>query len=227
MILMKLMRNLGLIELLLIGLLAFFAFNAWVWWNGGEIIRENTTIIIALATIIYATFTAFMFWNMKSSSEAQVRPLLFTSLKENMDLRIVNKMKQNGAKNVKIRVRVIPIKEDIQKSKFWLFIHKNLRRPIWNFFLDYSKSYKENYEIWDDDKSLSLSDYIVKSLSLKGDWPLLIITNALVKKGELHFKLLIQITYESLLDKKYSLNESYIISKSPSGTKMTKDWDYH
>lgn len=222
------MRNIGLIELFLLGLLVFFVFNVWTWWNKGNIIQENTTTIIALATIVYAIFTFFMFWNMKSTSEAQVRPLLFSSLRENMDLRIVNKMKQNVAKNVKIRIRVIPISKRISKSRFFLFIHKYLWKPQWNFLLDYSKSFKENYEIWDDDKSLSLFQYIAETLFEKNSkWFNLIVQGKDPKEGETYFKLLVCISYESLLDTKYEFNEFYLVKKTPNGTRLYKNWDYH
>jgi len=222
------MKNSGIIGLLLAGLLLFFIFNAWAWWNEGEIIQEYTSTIIALATIIYAIFTAFMFWNMKSASEAQVRPLLFTSLKENMDLKVVNKMKQNVAKNIKIRIRVIPVPKRILKSKFFLFINKYLWKPMWSFSRDYSKSFRENYEIWDDNKSLSLSKYISETLFKENSkWFNLIIQGKDPKEGETHFKLLIHISYESLLDMKYSVDEFYLVSKTPNRTKIYKNWDYH
>lgn len=222
------MRNLSLVKFVLAGLLFFFVFNVWGWWNNGDIIRENTTVIIALATIVYAIFTFFMFWNMKSASEAQVRPLLFTSLKENMDLRIVNKMKNNGAKDVKIRIKVVSVPEIIQKSKFSKFINKHIWKPMISFPWGYLNNYKENYEIWDDDKSLSLSKYIADTLFKENHkWHELISKGQDPKEGEKHFKILIHISYESLLDSKYQLDEFYLVSKTPDGTKIYKNWDYH
>ena len=222
------MKQIGILELFLFGLLIFFGINVWNWWNKGNIIQENTTIIIALATIVYAIFTFFMFWNMKSASEAQVRPLLFTSLKENMDLRIVNKMKNNGAKNVRVRIRAISVPKKVSRSKFSLFINKYLWKSIWNFFPDYLKSFKENYEIWDDDKSLSLSSYITETLFKEDSkWSDLIIQNRDPKEGEVYFKLLIHISYESLLDIKYDFDEFYLVRKTPNGTRLYKNWDYH
>jgi len=214
-----------LIEIGLVILLVWFGLVSYNWIKTSGF--SDATSVIALASIVYAVFTSFMFWNMKSSSEAQVRPLLFTSLKENMDLKISNKMSQNVAKDVKVRLRALPIKKSPFKSKKSFLFHKYFWRLAWSFPRDYTKSYKENFEIWDKDKSLSLSNYIAESLYKGTNWATLITTNANPKEGEIHFKLLIQISYESLLDAKYFTSEFYLVSKTPHGTKIHKNPAYH
>ena len=215
-------------EILLFLLLVIFGYVSFIWIKSTNSILDASSIT-ALATIVYAIFTFFMFRSMKDSSEAQIRPLLITTLNETMDFGISNKMNQNEAKNVKVYVRAIPFKKKKINSKFKLLLNKYSLKRVWNFLQDSSKSHKENFEILDNYKSIKLSDYLIKTLPFKknvSDWGDVSIKGK-TKNGELNFKLLVYISYESLLDIEYELNESYLVNISPKGTTVEKNWDNH
>jgi hypothetical protein len=215
------MRKLGLLDVILGLILVFFVINVWGWWNKGNVVQENTTMIIALATIIYALFTAFIFLNMKSSSETQVRPLLITSLSDDMELIITNKLRGNVAKNIKVKIRIIPLKRYYHESKRGKLVPRFFHRE-WTFVWDDLKSHKEELEIIDNLDKVGLSSYIVKNLKLKGieDY------SQLVQKGKskekLDFRVKLKITYESLLDIGYDLGESYWVHVDKQGTDILK-----
>lgn len=204
------MGNFGksLIEgLLIAGLIWFLTVSySWIEING---IRD-TNSIIALATIIYAVFTFFMFWNMKSSSETQVRPLLITNFDDKLNLHLSNKIEKNQAKDVKIRVKVALIKKFKEDTNFIRFLHKYIFGREWNLIQDYFGSYKENYEIFNGTTKIDLSEYIASKIPL------------VKNKDNVVFKLLISISYDSLLDINYSLKEKYILRINDKKVKIDK-----
>ena len=199
------------IEFILGTLFVLLAISSFFWIRNNGI--SDSTSIMALATIVYAFFTAFLFWNSKSSSEAQIRPFLYTELKQDMDLKICNKLEKNIAKNVKLRVRAIKLDKDLRKSRFLFFIHKYLWKPMWNPLFDYFKSYKENFEIIENSKSPSLIKYLEENFPIKevGDDYEGFSLKVGNKKGKINLKILVHISYESLLDVKYDIDEVYYV----------------
>ncbi len=211
----------SIFELFLIGIFIWFAFISYSWIKTNGINDSNS--IIALATIIYASLTFFLFWNMKSSSETQVRPLLVTNFDDQLNLHLSNKIEKNQAMNVKIRVKAIPIKKLKDDSNFTRFLHKYIFAREWTFIWDYFGSYRENYEIFNGFTKIDLSKYIASRIPLikeKSDWGDSIVKSK--QKKDVAFKLLISIHYDSLLDVTYDLNERYIIRIKNKELKMDK-----
>lgn len=205
----------------LIGWFGYISYN-WIIKNG----VGDSNSIMALATIVYAIFTFLMFRSMKNSSEAQVRPLITTMLDQNLDLKIQNKIKNTCAKNVKVRVRVIPIKEIKFDSKWFMFYQKYLCR-VWTPIRDYFKSFKVNYDVFDGDKSPSLLEYLRNMFNIDEGSKDLSGSHIKISKGSLCFKLLVYVSYESLLDVDYDLYESYLVRVNNSGVRVEKNSDYH
>ena len=196
---------------------------SWISNPSFEIKNSSANIMIALGTIVYAIFTCFMFLNMKSSSEAQVRPLLITNFDDELNLHLSNKIAKNPAKNVKLRIKAIPLKHFKQDSNFTRFIHKYIFAREWSWIWDYFGSYKEYYDIFEVFTKIDLSEYILSKVPIlkkTSKWGDASVKSKL--KKEIVFKFLISISYDSLLDITYDLNERYIIRIKNNEIKINK-----
>lgn len=208
-------------EIFLIIIFIWFVLISYVWIKANGI--GDTNSMIAIATMVYAFFTFFMFWNMKSSSETQVRPFLVTNFDDELNLHLTNKIEKNPAKDVKIRVRAMPIKYFKKDSKYARFLHKYLFARVWASIWDYFSSYRQNYEIFNGFTKIDLSEYIKSKIPIikkTSKWGDTIVESKL--KEEIVFKLLILISYDSLLDITYDLYDKYIIRIKDNKTKIEK-----
>ncbi|VVB79943.1 Uncharacterised protein [uncultured archaeon] len=212
----------SLFELSLIILLGWFGLISYNWIKINGISDSNS--IIAIGTIVYAIFTFFMFWNMKSSSEAQTRPLLITTLDEEMRLHISNKIKQNVAKNVKLRIRAVSLKKGTIMSKFAMLKQMYLFGRAWNLLRDYFKSVRHDFEFLEGDQSVNIGKYLAEILPFEekvSEWGDISIKGK-SQIDELEFKLLVYLSYESLLDINYNVYETYFVRIDKSGTTVLK-----
>jgi hypothetical protein len=213
----------NLLEAFLTTILIIFIIISFLWIKYNGINDANS--MIAIATIVYAIFTFFMFWNMKSSSETQVRPLLITNFDNKFNLHLLNKIEKNIAKDVKLRVKAITIKNYKEENKFTIFLRKIGLGYVreWTIW-DYLGSYKEDYEVFEKDVKIDLSDYLIKSINLEfwksSSGKDIIKTDS--EKGEV-FKLLIYLSYNSLLDVTYGLKDQYLIKIKRDGTEIKKE----
>lgn len=211
----------GVFELILIGVFVFFLFVSYKWITTNPLNDSNS--VIALATIVYAFFTFFMFWNMKSSSENNIRPFLVTNFDDNLNLHLTNKLDKNQAINVKIRVKAIPMRKFKEDSPYTKLLHKYVFAREWNFIQDYLGSYKNYYETFNGFTKLDLLDYISSKISVtqsnsKRSSPIIIPK----VNDEVIFKLLVSISYDSLLDINYDLNDKYIVRVKKDCVKIDK-----
>ncbi len=198
-------------EAFLIFVLLFFLYISYMWFQSNPVI--DTTFIMALSTMVYAIFTFFMFWNMKSSSEIQVRPLLISELNDDFSFFLLNKIESNKARDVKVRMIVIYptfLKKENKLSKFI----DNYLTSSYNPW-DYFRAYKKEYDIFDKEEKMDLYEFISKRVPIKkeisgrGD-----ISIHSLMKDEIKFKIIVSISYKSLLDVKYYLQEKYVIRNS-------------
>ncbi|VVB78576.1 Uncharacterised protein [uncultured archaeon] len=178
------------------------SFN-WIKTNG----FNDPISITALATVIYAIFTFFMFWNMKTNAENQFKPILKVSFNDNLHLNLTNLTKNNPVANLKIRARgIYPVRIE-GNNKFSVLMSKIFTRA-WNVIPDYPFSLKKDIEFMEHGYSFDLSEIRNENIEKKVKK---LYYSKKIKDMNYVFKILLFLSYESISEIKYELRKNYIV----------------